>query len=85
MDRQVVTQVRLLEILNEELRRWTGCKDAEIVGNLWPLEREPSGRNWELDLSVRDEDGSDRLFNEQARRVVRKAYERYNIEWWEPS
>ena len=85
MDRQVVPQLRLLEILNEELGQWTGCEDAKIVGNRWPLEREPSGRNWELDLSVIDEDGSDRLFDEQARRVVRKAYGRYNIEWLEPS
>ena len=85
MGRQVVTQLCLLEILNEELRQCTGCEDAKIVGNLWPLEREPSGRNWELDLSVRDEDGSDRIFNEQARRVARKAYGRHNIEWWEPS
>ena len=77
MDRQVVTQLRLLEILNEELRQSTGREDAEIVGNLWPLEREPSRRNWELDLNDRCDD--------QAGRVVREAYRRYNIEWWEPS
>ena len=84
-DREVVTQSRLFKILNEELHQRTGSEDAKIVGNLWPLEREPSGRNWELDLKVRDEDDSDRLFKEQVRRVVREAYGRYNIEWWEPS
>ncbi len=85
MDRELVTQLRMLEILNEELRQSTGREDAKIVGNLWPLEREPSRRNWELDLNVRYENDSDRLSDEQAGRVVRKAYRRYNIEWWDPS
>ena len=85
MDRQVVTQLRLFEILNKELRQSTGREDAEIVGTLWPLQRDPSRRNWELDLKARYGDNSNRLSDEQAGRVVREAYERYNIEWWDPS
>ena len=89
MDRQVVTQLRLLEILTEELRQSTGREDAKIVGTLWPLQRDPSRRNWDLDLKVGYEDvrykhDSDRL-DEQAGRVVREAHGRYNIEWWDPS
>ncbi len=84
MDRQVVTQLRLLEILTEELRQSTGCEDAEIVGTLWPLQRDPSRRNWELDLKVRNKKDSDSL-DEHAGRVVREAHGRYNIEWWDPS
>ncbi len=85
MDRQVVTQLRLFEILNQELRQSTGREDAKIVGTLWPLQRDPSRRNWELDLKVRYEDNSNRLSDEQAGRVVNKVYGRYNIEWWDPS
>ena len=85
MDRNVVTESRLFEILNEELRQSTGCESANILGNLWPLRRKPSGRNWELDLSLKDKKGLDRPYNEQVRRVVHKAYGRYNIEWWDPS
>ncbi len=83
MDRQVVTQLRLLEILTEELRQSTGREDAKIVGTLWPLQRDPSRRNWELDLKVGNKD-SDPL-DQQAGRVVREAHGRYNIEWWDPS
>ncbi len=85
MDRQVVMQLRLLEILTEELRQSTGREDAKIVGTLCPLQRDPSRRNWELDLNVRYEKDSDRLTDEQAAGVVRKIYGRYNIEWWDPS
>ena len=84
MDRQVVTQLRLFEILNEDLRQSTGREDAKIAGTLWPLQRDPSRRNWELDLKVRYKNESDSL-DEQAGRVVREAHGRYNIEWWDPS
>ena len=84
MEREVVTQQRLLEILNEELRQSPECEGAEIVGDLWRMEKGPSGPNWDLEYRVLYEDGSDRLCDEQARLVVRDAYERYNIEWVRP-
>ncbi len=85
MDRQVVTKSRLLEILSEELRQSTGCKDAKIVGKLWPLKRGPAGRNWELDPEITYEYWLGLPTTEQVRRVVSRAYKRYNIEWWDPS
>ncbi len=81
MEREVVSEQRLLEILNEELRQSPECEGAEFADGPWRSENGPSGRNWELEPRVRSEDGSDRLCNEQARLVVRDAYERYNIAW----
>lgn len=85
MDRRVVTESRLLEILNEELHQWVGCQHAKIVGNVWPSEKELSGCNWELDPHVTYEEGPDWVCDLPARLVVGEAYGRYNIKGWDPS
>ena len=52
MEREVVSEQRLLEILNEELRQSPECEDAEIVGDLWRMEKGPSGPNYDLEYRV---------------------------------
>ena len=48
MERELVTEQQLLELLNKEIQRLPDCDGTEILGDLSPLENGPSGRNWEL-------------------------------------
>ena len=83
MERELVTEQRLLDILNEKIQRRPDCDGTKILGDLSPLENGPSGRNWELDdpPRLRFENGQDQLCNEHIRQVLMYAYLVYNIEW----
>ena len=81
MKREMVTEDRLLEILNEGLRQSPKCDGTTIRGDPFPSENGPWGCNWELDLIISSENGPDRLCNERIERVLEDAYRSYNIMW----
>ena len=82
MERELVTEQRLLDILNEKIQRLPDCDGTEIRGDLVPLDTGPSGRNWEFDGPPRlsYENGRDLLCEEQIKRMLEDAYLVYNIE-----
>ncbi len=78
--RQMVTEARLLEILNEELAKYDVCDDCSFVGPVHPLqEPDETGANWSEDMFVRCGGRSADPCRDAARKAVAAVRRRYNL------
>ncbi len=86
MERELVTEQQMLDILNQEIQTLSECDGTEILGNLVPLENVLSGCNWELEYPwrLRFQNGPDRECSRRIELVLEHPYRQYSIEWTHP-
>ncbi len=81
MNRVLVSNERLLEILNDSLHEYDQCRECQFPGALIVLRHpDPEGCNWSRDLILRCSTRASDSCQLVAKRVIDEVTKRYNLE-----
>ena len=80
-DRQIVSEARLRQILNEEIEKREECAGCEILGSIKKLpEAYADGGNWNRSLTIRGRPRDPQACGETAADIICEIAAHYNIE-----